>query len=168
MVYRVTRENDRFSFSLVQTIRLPVLKSSWTEFITAGDYCYVGYSSNYIYYKMRLPSVQEGDVILDGSKDAIEVFQFPPQPEDIKSSRNQGKLFRNGKIIFPSGVPQSREACVLIILDLNTRTYDYIFDFFEMGLFKEPESVFIWNNQLCVAFIDQIVSFEFTPDILAH
>lgn len=166
LVYRITKENGKFSFSLVQTIRIPILKSSWTEFITAGDYCYVGYTSDAIYYKMLLPSVHDGDVILDGSKDAIEVLQFPPQPEEIKSSRNQGKMFHNGKIIFPSGVPQAREASVLIILDLKTRTYEHIFDFTEMGLLNEPESVFIWKDTLCVAFIDQIVSFEFTPDII--
>lgn len=168
LVYRVVRNHGLFSFSLVQTIRLPVLKSSWTEFITAGDYCYVCYTTDCIVYKMPLPSVHDGDVILDGSKDAIEVYQFPPQPEQIKISRNQGRLFHNGKLIIPSGVPQVREPSVLLILNLKNRAYEHIFYFPEMGLVKEPESVFIWNNQLCVAFLDQIVSIEFSPDILAQ
>ena len=116
---------------------------------------------------MPLPSVHDGDVILDGSKDAIEVFQFPPQPEKIKSSRNQGRMYYNEKLVIPSGVPQVGEASVLLILDLKKRVYEHIFYFPEMGLVKEPESVFIWDNQLCVAFLDQIVSIEFSPDILA-
>ena len=166
LVYRVIRDKDKFSFSPVQTIRLPVLKSFWTEFIPDGDYCYVCYTSDTIVYKMRLPSVNDGDVILDGSKDAIEVFQFPPQPEEIKSSRNQGRMFHNGKIIYPSGVPGAGEASILFILDLKTRTYEHIFDFPSMGFPTESESIFFWKDKLCISFVDQIVSFEFTPDIL--
>ena len=168
LVYRINRDKGLFSFSLVQTIRLPVLRSSWTEFIPAGDYCYVCYTSDTVVYKMRLPAVNDGDVILDGSKDAIEVFQFPPQPEEIKSSRNQGRIFHNGKIIYPSGVPQVGEASILFILDLKTRTYEHIFDFPSMGFDKESESIFFWKEKLCVSFVDQIVSFDFTPDIIAH
>ena len=165
LVYRVVKKGGLFSFSLVQTIRLPILNSSWTEFIPAGDVCYVGYTGDFIVYKCPMPSPHAGDVIIDGSKDAIEFFQFPSQPEEIKTSRNQGKLFYHGKIIYPSGVPQTGEASVLFILDLNSRTYEHIFSFPEMGLLKEPESVFFWKGSLCVAFLDQIVSFEFTPSI---
>ena len=157
LVYRVIKIDDLFSFTLVQTIRLPVLNSSsWTEFIPAGEYCYVGYTGDFVY---------GGDVILDGNKDAIEVFQFPPQPEKIKYSSNQGKLYHNGKIIYPSGIPQIGEDSVFFFLDLKSKTYEHIFSFPELGLYKEPESVFFWRNSLCVAFVDQIVSFEFTPSI---
>lgn len=168
LVYRITKEKGLFSFSLVQTLRFPVLKSSWTEFIPAGNVCYVCYTSDYIVYKMPMPSVHDGDVIIDGSKGALEVFQFPPQPQIMKNSRNQGRLYYKGKIVLTSGVPGSREASVLVVLDLETRTYEHIFDFFDMGLNTESESIFFWRDRLCVAFDDQIVSFEFDPDILAQ
>lgn len=166
LVYRVIQNDELFTLSLVQTIRLPVLNSSWTEFIPSEDVCYVCYSSDYIVYKMPLPSVHDGDVIIDGSMNSLEVFQFPSQPAFMKGSRNQGRMFHNGTIIFPSGVPQAGEASMLVFLDMNTRTYKYIFDFKELGLNRESESIFIWRDTLCVAFLDQIVSFEFTPNIL--
>ncbi len=166
LVYRVIQKDGVFKFSLVQTIRLPILNSSWTEFIPAGGVCYICYSSDYVVYKMPLPSVHDGDVIIDGSMNALEIFQFPSQPAFMKGSRNQGRMIHNGTIIFPSGVPQAGEASVLVFLDMDTRTYKHIFDFKELGLNKESESIFIWRDSLCVAFLDQIVSFEFTPNIL--
>lgn len=165
LVYRVMRTNDRFTFSLVQTIRFPVLDSSWTEFIPADDYCYICYTSNCLVYKMPLPSVHDGDVILDGSKDAIDVYQFPQQPKIMGNSRNQDRMYYNERIVLISGVPQSGEASVLVVLDLETRTYAHVFNFLDMGLSKEPESVFMWKGNLCVAFLNKIVSFEFNPSV---
>ena len=166
LVYRVIQKEGLFTLSLVQTIRLPILNSTWTEFIPVGDVCYVCYTSDYIVYKMPLPSVHDGDIIIDGSMTALEVFQFPPQPDFMKSSRNQGRMIHNESIIFASGVPNAGEASVLVFLDMKTKIYKYIFDFKELGLNKESESIFIWRDSLCVAFLDQIVSFEFTPNIL--
>ena len=164
LVYRILKDNHLFSFSLVQTIRLPILDTSWTEFVPAGDICFVSYGN--IVYKIPLPSVHCGDIILDGSKDAIEVFDFYPRPKEMGNSRNQGRLYHNGKFILPSGVPQSGEPSLLIFMDLETKTYEHIFSFPDLNLFGEAESIFFWRDKLCVAFLDQIVSFEFTPNIL--
>ena len=163
LVYRVMKENELFTLSLVQTLRFPELDVSWTEFVPAGDECYVCYGKSI--YKMPLPSAHAGDVIIDCSKGPIEVFRIPSPPEIMKGCSNQGKMYHNGKLIFPSGMPPGQPS-VLVFLDLKTRTYEYVFSLTDLGLLQEAESIFIWNGKLCVAFLDQVVSFEFSPDIL--
>ncbi len=167
LVYRVLRQNDHFSFSLVQTIKFPKYgTATWTEFIPGGDYCFLSYTSDYIVFKFQMPSVNEGDVVLS-YQDAIGSFQFPSPPEWIYTSRNQDRLYYRDKIVYVSGVPGSGETSVLVILDLFTETYEHIFDFTQMSLYQEPESVFLWRGDICVAFVDRIVSFQFAPSLFS-
>ena len=164
LVYRIIKENDSFSLSLVQTIRLPELDTSWTEFVPAGDICYVCYGRRI--YVTPMPSVHNGDIILDGSTEAIEVIDFPAKPEDVNASVDQARIYHNGRIILISSVSQAGGASILVFMNLKTRTYDHIVRFRDLGFSYEPESVFFWKDSLCVAFLDQIVSFDFKPNIL--
>lgn len=156
LVYRITLHNGTFFVTLVQTIRFPVDKSSWTEFIPGDQFAYLCYTSERVIFKVPMPKLKDGDIILSRD-DAVDTYQFSPQPDWMSTSRNQDRLFYQGRIYVISGVPQSGEASVLFILNLETQERERIIDFKKNGLTKEPESIFIWQGNICVAFIDKIV-----------
>ena len=156
LVYRIVQHNGIFFITLVQTIKFPVGSSSWTEFVPAGEHAYLCYTSDRVIYKLPMPKLKDGDCVINLS-DAIETYQFTPQPKWMASSRNQDRLFYQGKIYVISGVPQSGEASVLFVLNLETLERERIYDFKKSGLKNEPESIFIWQGDICVAFIDRIV-----------
>lgn len=167
LVYRVLREGGEFNFSLVQTLKFPQYgTASWTEFIPASDYCYVCYTSDDMVFKFQIPSVSEGDVVLSYS-DAIESFHFSPQVECISRSRNQDRFYFKKKIIYVSGVPSSGEPCLFVVLDLENEDYEFVFSLFDLGLKQEPESVFLWGDKICIAFIDEIVQLSFSPSLFS-
>lgn len=151
LAYRITQDQGKFSITLVQTIKLKT--GSWTEFVPAGEFAYICHTGPRIIYKMKMPQWQEGDIALD-PKSAIETYQFTPQQF---SSRNQDRLFYQGRIVVASGVPGSHEESVLIFLNLEERERELIYDFKESGLVNESESIFVWRSDLCVAFVDRIV-----------
>ena len=155
LVYRITQHNGIFFITLVQTIKFPVDKSSWTEFVPAGEFAYLCYTSERVIFKVPMPKLKDGNTIISRD-DAIETYQFTPQPDWMSTSRNQDRLYYNGKILVISGVP-SGEASVFMILDLQTRKREKIIDFTKVGLKTESESIFVWRGDLCVAFIDKIV-----------
>ena len=148
LVYRINENAGKFNFTLVQVLRFPVDNSTWTEFIPAGDYAYLCYTAARIIYKVPMPKREEGDIIISRDN-AVETYQFTPQPEWMFSSRNQDRLFYNGKILYVSGVPQSGEASVLVVLNLENRVREAIVDFKINGLYSEPESIFCWRDNLC-------------------
>ena len=156
LVYRITQVKGVFSITLVQTIKFPVDKTSWTEFVPAGDFAYLCYTSERVIFKVPMPKLKDGNTIIS-RESAVETFQFTPQPDWMRSSRNQDRLFYQGKIVFVSGVPQSGEASVFVILDLENRERERIVNFKDYGLNDEPESIFVWMGDLCVAFVDRIV-----------
>lgn len=155
LVYRITRNNKSFSFTLVQTIRFPVDKSSWTEFIPGDQFAYLCYRSERVIFKVPMPKLKDGDQIISRN-DAVETYQFTPQPDWMATSRNQDRMYYQGKILFVSGVPPG-EASVFIVLNLESRERERIIDFKKNGLTSEPESIFIWRGDICVAFVDKIV-----------
>lgn len=156
LVYRIVQHNGIFFITLVQTIKFPVGSSSWTEFVPAGEYAYLCYTSERVIYKLPMPKLKDGDHVINLS-DAIETYQFTQQPDWMASSRNQDRLFYQGKIYVISGVPQSGEASVLFVLNLETLERERIIDLKKNGLTSESESLFIWQGDICVAFIDKIV-----------
>lgn len=155
LVYRITQHNGIFFITLVQTLKFPVEKSSWTEFVPGNEFAYLCYTSERIIYKVKMPKLKDGDIIID-REDAIETYQFSPQPNWMASSRNQDRIFHQGKILVISGVPPG-EASVLFVLNLETRERERIIDLKKSGLTSEPESIFIWQGDVCVAFVDKIV-----------
>ncbi len=155
LVYRITQHNGIFFITLVQTLQFPVEKSSWTELVPGYEFAYLCYTSERIIYKVNMPKLKDGDIII-GREDAIETYQFSPQPNWMASSRNQDRIFHQGKILVISGVPPG-EASVLFVLNLETRERERIIDLKKSGLTSEPESIFIWQGDICVAFVDKIV-----------
>ena len=155
LVYRITQHNGVFFITLVQTIKFPEDKSSWTEFIPAGEFAYLCYTSERVIFKVPMPKLKDGDLIISRA-DAIETFQFTPQPDWMSTSRNQDRMFYQGKILFVSGVPPG-EASVFVVLNLEKRERERIIDFKKNGLTSESESIFIWQGDICVAFVDKIV-----------
>ena len=151
LVYRITQDQDQFSIALVQTIKMKI--PSWTEFIPAGDYAYLCYTGKRIIYKVKMPRLKEGDIVIDPAS-AVDTYQFSQQPF---SSRNQDRLFYQGKIVFATGVPGGHELSALVFLNLEERERERIYNFTESGLEKESESIFVWRDELCVAFVDRIV-----------
>ena len=156
LVYRITQHNGTFFITLVQTIRFPVDKSSWTEFIPGGEFAYLCYTTERVIYKVPMPKPKDGDTIISRD-DAIDTYQFTPQPDWMFTSRNQDRMLYQEKIYVISGVPQTSEASVLFILNLETLERERIIDFKKNGLKSESESIFIWQGNICVAFIDKIV-----------
>lgn len=157
LVYRITQHNGSFFITLVQTLKFPVDKSSWTEFVPGTDgFAYLCYTSERAIFKVKMPKLADGDVIISRD-DALDAYQFTPQPDWMFTSRNQDRLFYNGKIIYVSGVPRGGEASVFVILNLETLERETIIDFTKIGLTEESESIFVWQGDLYVAFIDKIV-----------
>ena len=158
LVYRIVQHNGIFFITLVQTIKFPVVnKSSWTEFIPGEDgYAYLCYTNERSIFKIEMPKLKDGNVII-GRESAIETFQFTPQPDWMSTSRNQDRMFYHGKICFPSGVPQTGEASVFVVLNLETCEREQIIDFTKIGLTNESESIFIWQGDVCIAFVDKII-----------
>ena len=157
LVYRITQHNGTFFITLVQTIKFPVDKSSWTEFVPGDDgFAYLCYTAEKIIFKVEMPKLKDGDVII-GRESAIETFQFTPQPDWMSTSRNQDRLYYQGKILYITGVPQTGEASAFVVLNLETREREKIIDFKKIGLTSESESLFVWQGDICVAFVDRIV-----------
>lgn len=156
LVYRITQQKGRFYVSLVQTIKFPVDNSSWTEFVPGDEFAYLCYTSERVIYKVPMPKLKDRDIIISRD-DAIETYQFTPQPDWMSTSRNQDTIYYKGDIIYISGVPQAGEASAFVILNLQTLSRERIIDFKQIGLTSESESIFVWQGDLCVAFVDKIV-----------
>jgi hypothetical protein len=154
LVYRVveTTENDvtTYSLSLVQTLKMP--GTGWTEFVVGEDNdCYLCYTQERKIYRMAMPLLAAGDMTFN-LDESLSVFQFTQQPAWYNGSRNQNRLYHNGKIYFVSGVPSS-EALLFIVLDLATQRREVEIDLANtLGLTSEPETCFIWNGHLCIVF----------------
>lgn len=155
LAYRITKNTlGEFSVSLVQTLKFPNRKSSWTEFVPAGDYAYLCYTGEQVIYKFAMPKLADGDLILNPA-DALETFHFSAPPAFMGNSRNQDRLFWQGKIVFITGLSTGFSG--LVFLNLEKREWERIINFKKNGLTSEPESIFVWQGDLCVAFKDRIV-----------
>jgi hypothetical protein len=150
LAYRIveTTANNAvtYSLTLVQTIKLPKLEGgTWTEFVVGADgNCFVCITSRRLIYRMKMPKLSEGDIIID-YLNALESYQFTPQEFE---SANQNRIYYNGKMYVISG---AAGAGLLIVLDLLTRTREAVIDLNAIGITKEPEADFIWDGKLCVA-----------------
>lgn len=155
LVYRVvaTTENNAttYSLTLVQTLKMP--GEGWTEFVVGEDgYCYLCYTTPRTIYKMKMPKLSDGDITFD-LEQAITTYQFTRQPSWYNGSRNQNRMYHNGKIYVVSGVPAASETSLFIVLDLATETREVEIDLVNtLGLTSESETCFIWQGHICVAF----------------
>ncbi len=155
LVYRITQLNGVFSIHLVQTIKFPVDKSSWTEFILGNGFAYLYYSSERAFFKYDIPKLEDGDLVLtrDSALDSFQIIDFPRWA----ASSEQDHLMFNDKIVYITGIPQSGGAITLVILNIDKQKIERIYDLKKSDLTTEPESIFVWQDDLCVAFVDRIV-----------
>lgn len=146
LVYRIVNTGGIYSLNLVQTFKFP--GTSWTEFITAGEMCYVLAQNSY--YRFFLPKLSEGDVTFDYSQ-ALGETKITDKPAWYNGSRGQGELFVEGKIYYVSGVPSS-EKLLFIVINLETGNREVEIDLGTLGITREPEALFVWGQRLCVSF----------------
>lgn len=151
IVYRIVKSNNTYSLSLVQTLKFP--GTEWTEFVTAGNDCYVIKTENSceMYYKFPMPTLQDGSVVTFDFSQATSVTNMGTKPAWYAGSRAQGRMFYNGKIYYVSGVPAS-ETLLFIVVDLATGVKEVEINLAEVSITIEPEAVFLWNNQFCIVF----------------
>ena len=105
---------------------------------------------------MNMPTLSQGDVTFN-LEQALEVYQFTQQPAWFKGSRNQNRFYKDGKMYVVSGTPtnpktSSSERSLFMVFDMATRTREVVIDLQDLGLNSEPETVFIWNGHICIAF----------------
>ena len=170
-VYRLTSEKKdgkiSFSISLVQTISL--FYNSWTEGIIdqKDNYLWIKYGGTdyYGYSQHVMPRLEEGDVTIY-PRDCITSFKIDRAPI---GSRNQGHLYKDGKILLVSGVPQSGEVTALISIDTTKEEREFIIDLAKVGLtnpnnpkdgYYEPEGVIYYNDQLMICYRKAIYAFS--------
>lgn len=156
LVYHIKKIKEEFSIDLVQTLRFPEDKSSWTEFVPAGEYAYLCYTSEKVVFKINMPKLKEGDIIINREM-ALDSFQFPPKPDWMSTSRNQDRIYYQGGLACITGVPQVKEASAYFYLNFEKQERETIVDLIELGLKSESESIFVWRGHLCIAFVNQIV-----------
>ena len=106
-------------------------------------------------YRMEMPKLKDGDLVTLDPSQALETYLFPPRPSWMGTSRNQDYLFRDGKLYFITGTSQGFSG--LVVLDLGTRKWERIINFKKNGLTSEPESIFVWQGDICVALKDRMV-----------
>lgn len=151
LVYRIVNNGGTYSLVLVQTLKFP--GTEWTEFVPAGNDCYVYRSevAGQVYYKFPMPTLQDGGTVTFDFTQAVASYNFGDQPAWYDGSSPQGRLYSNGRIIYPSGYPPSQKL-LLIVLNLATLRREYEIDLAALGLTLEPEAAFYWNGQLCLFF----------------
>lgn len=170
-VYRLMKEeqdgNELFSVSLVQTIS--ILFGNWTEGIldTSSDHLWIKTEPTdyYNYVCFKTPSVHDGDVDIY-YEDNMKSFLLDRSPI---GSRNQGHLYKDGKILLVTGIPSAGDDIALISIDTEKGEREYIIDLAEVGLINpnnpkdntfEPEGVIIYNGQLMICYRKAIYTFN--------
>lgn len=152
LVYRIVNTGGTYSITLVQTIKFAA--TTWTEFITAGSYCYVMREENSleVFYKFAMPTLQDGSEVTLDLTQALSVSSLGAKPAWYAGSRAQGRLFYNGKLYYASGVP-TNETLLLIQANLDTGVREMEINLAEVSITTiEPEATFIWENKICIAF----------------
>ena len=90
-----------------------------------------------------MPKLSEGDVTLDVSN-AYESYRFPPQGF---RNPNQNHIYHDGKLYLTAGDVNEGH---VFVLDLVTKVRTTI-NLYPLGITAEPETIFIWNGQFCIA-----------------
>lgn len=150
IVYRIQMSESggvyTFTFTIVQTIKFP--GTAWTEFMTGGNNLYVYATGSQTVYKFPMPVLSDGSVVILEPENATTTYHFPPKGF---SASGQGCLYYQDKIYMVHGMP-SESTRALTVQDLKTQTWATFLNLDDLGLSNyEPEGVFIWDGQLCIA-----------------
>lgn len=170
-VYRLQKEKkgktETFTISLVQTISLHF--DNWTEGIIdpESDIMWIKYErdNQYGYAQFKVPDVADGDV----DKYYEECFDDFKLDRTPIGSRNQGHIYKDGKILLVTGVPSTYEVIAFISIDTVTKKRDIIINLADIGLVNpqnprdnafEPEGIIIYNGQLMICYQNAIYTFK--------
>ena len=156
---RITQYGDEYNAEIKQIITYPVPSSSEQYYPNCSldnrnGYLFVkGYiKNNYLagngnairVRKFKLPKITDGDVSLT-IDDALQTF-------DVHALNcTQGEIVNNGKLIGCYGADWAGDKSIHIAMidpDLEKMVTDIVIS--DMGYRQEPESIFIWNNQLYI------------------
>lgn len=171
-VYRIIRNlkgsKESFSANLVQTISLCGF-GSWTEGVidSVNDAIWIKYGrkKKYGFAMFALPSI----------KNKYENIVYHNCERDFRckrliSGKGQGHLFYDNKIIFVAGASLNKDFA-LFSVDVSSEKNDSWIDLKEIGFvndnnagvkYIEPESVFMYNGSLMIAYRKGI--YEITID----
>ncbi len=126
-VYRISRDDNVFSFIKVQEIVLPengsINKLYWTGAVMDNENNYMYIYANSIgaqIAKFEIPDIKQEEVYLTGD-DILEQFSLPG------FTHQQGAVIKNGLMYVMDGVPQVGDTNYLRIIDLvNKVDFDKI------------------------------------------
>lgn len=162
LVYRIVQsDNDVFQAELIQTITLDF--GSWTEAILDNEHNAIWIRDKHAYRKYPVPSVYVGDCLISSRDNCLKEIKHFKRP--FKSS-DQGHLFYDDSIWFPSGVPGWNEKTALYMINTLTGKSEMV-ELKDLGLVNplnphdntfEPEGVIAYNNQLMICFRKAIYS----------
>lgn len=171
-VIRFVENEGTFSANIIQTITIDFgIANGWVEAVVDADNNRLWVKSNVTHWDcVALPPVNQTSYKIDKATEKIYSFVLPPWNFSTGKSSNQGHIFYKGRIIMSSGVPsyanEGADACCIIVINTRTMCRESIVWLSDVGLTNgsdntyEPEGVFVWKNELYVAyrkFIEKIV-----------
>lgn len=166
LVYRITENNGAYNATLVQTITYPSPAEANMYYpncvidSTNNLLCVMGYSTNsYIasesssikYNVYELPTLNDGNVQLNQA-DAI-------RSGSVKSiSATQGAFIQGDNIIQVYGGPSFGDGSIYLgQISISASKYITLIRLNDIGITSEPESVFIYNGDLYILFVNKDV-----------
>ena len=177
-VYRITRDDRRFTAKLVQVIRIGFTsdKTLWMSGIGADKspygnmvvdtdngklWFFVPRDTNKTtrFFCFDIPAVTDGtyseefgvNLVTLQADDIVDMF------DATYCNYLQGGCYHDGKIYSLEGMGTGVSPNVLRIFDLGTKTEDCVVDFFATGYWKEPEFIDFWEGDIYFSDFSQIV-----------
>ena len=163
LVYRIQESSGIFSATLVQTITYPtpsvvsmyypncVLDNINKLFYIIGytQNSYVAANNNYLKIcAYNMPSLSEGNVLLDIA-DALYTFE-------VRSlTATQGCFVYGGNIIQVYGLPVVDVNMYIGQISTASKRFTTLIDLNEIKLPYEPESIFMYKNNIYVLFVNR-------------
>lgn len=149
-VYRIIGQNEEITIKQIQEIILPQSNKLnwvyWTCIIIDNEnhYLYAYANSNTRLIKFQIPDYKQSTIYLEDS-DIIEFFQL----DNI--NHQQGGIIYKGFFYMVFGVPSWGDTVWLRVFDMDKKKELARFNLSEVNFKGEPESLFIYKNELYAA-----------------
>ena len=149
-VYRITRNDTSFSFSMIQEIILPEASSInnlyWTDAIMDNDNSVMYVTSNSqnghgVISVFKIPKTSSSRIKLKDS-DIIQQILIP------SFTHHQGACIKNNKLYIFDGVPGWGDTNYLRIVDLIAKRDEFLINLTRKKFNLEVEGAFFWKNEL--------------------
>ncbi len=181
-VYRIQREDDAFTSTLVQVIKIGFTKNTdywpsssavrpYGNFLVDADsknlYAYVMVDASSVtrYFKFNIPKLSEGvyDAIYDAKVVTLAATDILDKFDTEYSRYLQGGCCYDGKIYSLEGfTSDASNPPKLRVIDLNLKRQVTVIDLNGAGLTKEPEMIFVSDDKLYILFSGgKIIKFDF-------